>query len=69
MKKSVFFDFFNRQSDTAFKALLSDGCENIDYINWNDFQLNIDIAFSAKCLQEEDQVMNDIKLIYALKQA
>ena len=39
MKKSVFFDFFNRQSDTGFKALLSDGCENIDYINWNDFLL------------------------------
>ena len=55
MKKSVFFDFFNRQSDTGFKVLLSDGRENIDYINWNDFLLPASYGDS----QEEYQAIRN----------
>lgn len=39
MKKSTFFDFFNRRTDFDFVTLLTQGQEEIDYINWNDFLL------------------------------
>ncbi len=39
MKKSVFFDFLNRQAGPSFNSLLDEGEENVDYINWNDFLL------------------------------
>lgn len=39
MKKSAFFDFFNRSTSKDFEQLISKGRENQDYINWNEFAL------------------------------
>ena len=39
MKKSAFFDFFNRDFGKTFDSLLSCGEEDEDYINWNEFLL------------------------------
>ncbi|RLB87646.1 MAG: hypothetical protein DRH26_15205, partial [Deltaproteobacteria bacterium] len=39
MKKSAFFDFFNRNNDNDFESFLSQSKEDIDYINWHDYCL------------------------------
>jgi aminomethyltransferase len=39
MKKSRFFDFFNRRDNVDFNSLMANGIEDEDYINWNEFLL------------------------------
>ncbi|MDA9761832.1 aminomethyltransferase family protein [Desulfobacterales bacterium] len=39
MKKSAFFDFFNRHAHIDFESFLTVSKENIDYINWHDYCL------------------------------
>jgi len=39
MKKSIFFEFLNRYSDSDFDSFLGNSTENIDYINWHDYCL------------------------------
>jgi aminomethyltransferase len=39
MKKSAFFDFFNRNNDNNFESFLAQSKEDIDYINWHDYCL------------------------------
>ncbi|MEH6605947.1 MAG: aminomethyltransferase family protein [Pseudomonadales bacterium] len=39
MKKSAFFDFFNRRQNVDFDSFLADSKESDDYIDWNDYVL------------------------------
>lgn len=39
MKKSAFFDFFNRHAPIDFETFLAVSKEDIDYINWHDYCL------------------------------
>jgi aminomethyltransferase len=39
LKKSPFFDFFNRRSDSGFEDFLAASVEDEHYINWNEFLL------------------------------
>ena len=39
LKKSVFFDFLNRRTDTDFSHFMATSSEDEQYINWNEFVL------------------------------
>ncbi|MBW1865098.1 MAG: aminomethyltransferase family protein [Deltaproteobacteria bacterium] len=39
MKKSAFFDFLNRYTNTDFESFLARSKEDVDYINWHDYCL------------------------------
>ncbi len=42
MKKSIFFDFFNRRQNVDFKRFMAESTEDEQYINWNEFLLPMD---------------------------
>jgi len=39
MKKSTFYDFFNRYNNNDFESFLAKSEEDVDYINWHDYCL------------------------------
>ena len=42
LKKSVFFDFLNRRTETDFESFMAGSVEDEHYINWNQFVLPYD---------------------------
>ena len=42
LRKSTFFDFFNRRVETSFERFIADSVEDEHYINWNGFALPLD---------------------------
>ena len=39
MKKSIFFDFLNRDADDDYESFLAKSEEDVDYINWHGYCL------------------------------